>query len=123
MLARSSRRKHRAGVTVVATTMEANIASRKERANGSKNAPDSPPMKKTGVTASTMISVACTMAGRISSDASRMMRAVVLELPALRASRRRRTTFSTSMIASSTTEPRATTNPAKTIVLIVYSMK
>ena len=76
-------------------------------------------MKETGVTARTMISVACRMAGRTSSDASKMMRAVDLSLPALRCWRSRRTMFSTSMIASSTTEPKATINPASTMTLIV----
>ena len=80
-------------------------------------------MKNTGVTASAMMRVACQIAGRTSSEASRMMRAVDLSLPALRCSRSRRTMFSTSMMASSTTEPSATTKPASTMVLIVAPMK
>ena len=40
-------------------------------------------------------------------------------LPSARACRSRRTMFSTSMIASSTTTPMATTNPASTITLSV----
>ena len=99
-----------------ATIIEASIASMNASASGSKNAPDSPPMKNTGVTASMMISVACQIDGRTSSDASRMIRAVDRVLPACLSCRNRRTTFSTSMIASSTTDPSATMKPASTIV-------
>src|SRR5437879_6211863 len=56
---------------------------------------------------------------RTSSEASRMTVAVDLALPCRRCWRRRRTMFSMSMMASSTTTPTAITNPAKTIVLMV----
>ena len=119
MPARVSRIRHSAGVTVNATTIDASIARMKASASGSKNEPASPPMKNTGITANAMITVACQMAGRTSSEASRIMRAVDSSLPAARFWRRRRTIFSTSMMASSTTEPRATMKPASTMVLIV----
>jgi hypothetical protein len=102
--------------------MEASMAKTNAAASGSKKDPASPPMKNTGVTASAMISVACQIAGRTSSEASRMMRAVDSVLPAARLSRRRRTMFSTSMMASSTSEPSATAKPASTIVLMVAPM-
>src|SRR5262245_6026968 len=59
------------------------------------------------------------MALRTSSDASRMMLPVDFVLPSLRCWRSRRTMFSMSMMASSTTTPTAMTNPARTMVLIV----
>ena len=74
---------------------------------------------KIGRTATTSMSVAYTIALRTSRDASRMTLAVDLPPPSLRCWRRRRTTFSMSMIASSTMSPSAITNPARTIVLIV----
>ena len=48
-----------------------------------------------------------------------MTLAVDRPLPSLRCCRSRRTTFSMSMMASSTMSPRAITNPARTIVLMV----
>ena len=59
------------------------------------------------------------IAVRTSTDASRMMPKVDRVLPSARAWRMRRTMFSTSMIASSTTTPMATTRPASTITLSV----
>ena len=68
-----------------------------------------------------MINVANTIGLRTSSEASRMTFAVDTPLPASRCCRSRRTMFSTSMIASSTSAPRAITSPASVIVLIVWS--
>ena len=59
------------------------------------------------------------MALRTSSEPSSTMRAVDLSLPVFRASRNRRTMFSMSMMASSTTTPTAITRPARIMVLIV----
>ena len=56
---------------------------------------------------------------RTSTEASSTIRNVETSLPSLRAWRRRLTMFSTSMMASSTTTPIATTNPARTITLMV----
>ena len=50
---------------------------------------------------------------RTSSEASRMMLAVDCALPSARCWRRRRTMFSMSMMASSTTTPRAMTKPGE----------
>ena len=94
-----------------------------EAARGRKNDPDRPSSMKIGATAATSINVAYTMALRTSSDASRMIRAVDFLLPAARWSRKRRTTFSMSMIASSTMSPNAITKPARIIVLIVAPLQ
>src|SRR5881396_1951093 len=59
------------------------------------------------------------MALRTSSEASRMTLPTDLVLPSLRYWRRRRTMFSMSMMASSTTTPTAITKPARTMVLMV----
>ncbi len=59
------------------------------------------------------------MADRTSTEASSTIEKVDAVLPPARASRSRRTMFSTSMIASSTTTPMATTNPASTMTLSV----
>ena len=48
-----------------------------------------------------------------------MMPAIDLVLPSARCCRRRRITFSMSMMASSTTSPRAMAMPARIIVLMV----
>ena len=88
-------------------------------ASGWKKAPDSPLMTRTGEIARTMMRVAKTTALRISSEASRITAATLRGLPAARFSRRRRMMFSMSTMASSTTSPRAITNPARIMVLIV----
>jgi hypothetical protein len=67
----------------------------------------------------TLMSVAWTTGPRTSSEASRMMPAVDLPLPSRRCWRMRRTMFSTSMMASSTSSPRAITSPARIMVLMV----
>ena len=108
-----------AGVTVSATTIDASNARAYDVASGRKNDPDSPSSRKIGVTATISISVAYTIALRTSSEASRMILAVETPLPSRRCCRRRRTTFSISMIASSTMSPRAITIPARIMVLIV----
>ncbi len=56
---------------------------------------------------------------RTSTEASSTMPKVDCVLPAARAWRNRRTMFSTSMMASSTTTPTATTRPASTITFTV----
>ena len=71
--------------------------------------------------AATMISVAYTIGLRTSSEASRITFAVDTPLLDNRCCRSRRTMFSTSMMASSTSAPRAMTSPASVIVLIVWS--
>src|SRR3990170_184046 len=91
-------------------------------ASGLKNEPVRPVRKKIGSSASASMSDAYTTAPRTSSDASKTTLAVVaMERSSLdrRCRRSRRTMFSTSTIASSTTAPKAITNPASTIVLIV----
>ena len=108
-----------AGVTVKATSIDANTARPYEIASGWKNAPDSPPIMNTGIRATTSMSVAYTIALRTSSDASRITGRVDFGDPSRRAWRRRRTMFSTSMMASSTTTPTAMTKPARTMVLSV----
>ena len=65
--------------------------------------------------------VAYVIAVRTSTEASSTIRNVDCDEPAARAWRRRLTMFSTSMIASSTTTPIATTSPARTMTLIVVS--
>jgi hypothetical protein len=59
------------------------------------------------------------IAVRTSTEASNTIRKVEAVLPAARAWRNRRTMFSTSMMASSTTTPIATTSPARTMTLTV----
>ena len=56
---------------------------------------------------------------RTSTEASSTILNVDVSIPSERARRNRRTMFSTSMIASSTTTPMATTSPARTITLMV----
>ncbi len=67
--------------------------------------------------------VAYVIAVRTSIEASSTIRNVDRVLPLARACRRRLTMFSTSMIASSTTTPIATTRPARTMTLIVASRR
>ena len=59
------------------------------------------------------------IADRTSTEALSTVLKVEAPLPAARACRSLRTTFSTSMMASSTTTPMATTNPASTMTLTV----
>ena len=84
------------------------------RARGRKNDPAMPSRKKIGRNTMTTIAVAYTTALRTSFEASTTTRNADSGFPAARFSRSRRTTFSTSMIASSTTSPRAITRPVST---------
>ena len=109
----------RAGVTVRATPSDARMASMYERASGRKNAPAMPSRKKIGRNTIITIIVAYTTALRTSRLASTTTRNGDRGCSSVRFSRSRRTMFSTSMMASSTTSPRAITSPAITIVLRV----
>ncbi len=97
------------------------IANTYVNASGRKNEPESPSRKKTGRKTSTTIRLANTTADRTSSEAFKTTQnGGQLDAPgSARLRRNRRTIFSTSMIASSTTSPMAMTRPASTIVLIV----
>ena len=100
-----------AGVVISATIIDTSTASAYDMASGRKNAPVRPERKKTGSSASASISEAYTTAPRTSSDASKITRAVERPSGSLRCCRSRRTMFSVSTIASSTTAPSAITNP------------
>ena len=73
----------------------------------------------TGRNTSITIRLPYTTALRTSSEASNTTAIAGRGSAACRFSRRRRTMFSTSMIASSTTSPSAITRPARTIVSMV----
>ena len=74
-----------AGVTVKATSIDARTARPYEIARGWKNAPDRPPIMNTGISATTSMSVAYTIALRTSSDASRITVRVDFGIPSRRA--------------------------------------
>ena len=80
-----------------------------------------PERKKSGTNTSITIKVANRIAPRISLDASMITFEAGSRSSSLRAafSRRRRNTFSTSMMASSTNAPMAMVRPPKVMVLIV----
>ena len=84
-----------AGVTVSATIIEATTARQKPMATGCRNAPVGPAMKNAGMAISSRIIVAYNIVPRISSAASRVIRANDLLLDACRCCRSRRTMFST----------------------------
>ena len=108
-----------AGVTVSATAIEASTARPYEGTSGRKNAPETLVMKKTGMTASHDDE------RRVDDRPAHLERRVEHHrhdgrgASDVRCCRSRRTMFSMSMIASSTTTPTEITNPASTIVLIV----
>ena len=106
-------------MTTSATSSDARIAITYAVASGRKNVPASPPRKNTGMNTNDTIRLAYTTALRTSSEASNTTRNAERGLPSSRLIRNRRTMFSTSMIASSTTSPRAITRPASTIVSII----
>src|SRR5215470_2166414 len=90
-------------------------------ASGVRRRPSTPARPKIGRKTRTMMIVAKTIDVRISSVASRTISALgrCSSASFARFSRRRLTTFSTSMIASSTSAPMAMAMPPSVIVLIV----
>ena len=102
-----------------ATTMETTTASAYEMAIGWNNAPDKPSTKKIGSKASKVISVAKKRAPRVPAEVSRMTLRTGLGSSSRLFLCSRCRIRSTSMMASSMTTPRATTNPAKTMALSV----
>ena len=85
-LPRESNNRHKAGVTVRATSMETSTASPYDSTSGRKNDPESPSRNSTGTTAITLIKVAYVIADRTSTDASSTTLKVDAPLPEARAS-------------------------------------
>lgn len=107
-----------------ATTVEANRATMKAIPSGASIRPSSPLRKKRGTKLTTMISVEFSIGMRTSFDAlnttsrvdSRSFAGFCLF------SRRRLYTFSTSTMASSTSDPMAMAMPPRLMVLMVSPM-
>ena len=111
----------KAGVTTIATNSDAIRATMYASAKGVISRPSTPDRPKMGRNTRTMMIVAKTIDLRISSVASRTTSRFGRWSPSGLAafSRSRRTTFSTSMIASSTRAPIAMAIPPSVMVLIV----
>ena len=100
------------GVSIRATTSEANTASAAVQPNCLKNLPGIPAMNAVGKNTAISVKVVATTASPISSDAS--MAAWYGVLPMCRW----RSIFSTSTIASSTNTPMTSERASKVTVLI-----
>ncbi len=117
----SSRMRQSAGVTVKATTNDPISETTKAIPRGRKKRPSIPPRNIRGTNTSAMMIVAKTIAGRISLLASKTTVDFERRSSAGLAAfcLKRRNTFSTSMIASSTRLPTAIASPPSVITLIV----
>ena len=126
-LARSTARacgnkyEHNTGVTVSATTSDANSAVMYAIPSGRSKAPSTPGKKKSGANTSITMIVAKTTEPRISLLASNTTEATARRSPSGNAAfcLSRRMTFSTSTTASSTSSPIAIANPPNVMLLIV----
>ena len=110
-------------MTVRATSREPNVASRNAAAMGAKKLPCNPGNIRIGRNTIPTINVASTIGRRTSIEAFNITASSGVTLRNLTACRRRRTMFSTSMIASSTTTPSATARPLRVIVLMVQPIR
>ena len=113
-----SRSRHSAGVNVSDTTIEAINAARYAKPSGRSSSPSIPGKKKSGANAAAITNVAKRMAPRTSEEAVKIVSSTDLRRSTGRASfcRKRRNTFSTSMMASSTKAPMAMVRPPRVMV-------
>jgi len=109
---------------VRATTVEANSATMKAIPSGTSIRPSIPLRKNSGTKLTTMISVELRIGIRTSFEALNTTSSVLRRSASAfrRFSRSRLYTFSTSTMASSTSEPMAMAIPPRLIVLIVSPM-
>ena len=108
-------------MSVSATSVEAQRAVMNATPSGTSNRPSSPVRKKRGTKLTMMIKVELRIGRRTSREALKMTESADFCSSRGRArfSRRWRNTFSTSTIASSTSEPMAIAMPPRLIVLMV----
>ena len=105
--------------------MEAQRAVMKAMPNGTSNLPSMPVRKKRGMKLTMIINVELRIGKRTSLEASKTMFINGCRLPSgfIRFSRSRLYTFSTSTMASSTSEPIAIAIPPRLMVLMVRPIK
>ena len=118
-----SRKLHRTGVRVSATTVDEHRATMKAMPNGASIRPSMPVRKKMGRKLAMIINVELRMGIRTSREASKIT-STTGRRPGMgnfRLARSLLYTFSTSTMASSTSEPMAMHNPPRLIVLMVRS--